>query len=78
VDEFKPLPIGEWHQVTPLEDHRSNKDINDGKDTAQGLSQDDIARLKARAYTPSLFQLNLSPFRHKMHPKHPMTPRSTS
>ena len=44
-------PIGEWHQVTPLEDHRSNKDINDGKDTAQGLSQDDIARLKAEGKT---------------------------
>ena len=41
-------PIGEWHQAKPTDDHRSNKSINDHKDnSAQGLTQEDIARLKA-------------------------------
>ena len=40
-------PIGEWHAAKPEDDHRSNKEIFDRKDaSAQGLSHDDIARLK--------------------------------
>ena len=40
-------PVGEWHAAKPEDDHRSNKAIFDRKDaSAQGLSHDDIARLK--------------------------------
>ena len=40
-------PIGEWQAAKPEDDHRSNKSIVDNKDhSAQGLSHDDIAKLK--------------------------------
>ena len=45
-------PIGEWHAAKPEDDHRSNKEIFDRKDaSAQGLSHDDIARLKKQGVT---------------------------